>query len=129
MIPALRLFPTKMLREMKRVVKRRDKVLSNMIQEHRESFDKTKPPRDFVDRLFLDSTLNDDERHVVIWDIIFGGTDTTATTNEWLIYFMINYPEVQKKVQAELDRVVGFDRLPTLEDRPKLVYFFVRLVT
>ena len=40
---------------------------------------------------------------------------------------MINYPEVQKKVQAELDRVVGFDRLPRLEDRPKLVYFFAVL--
>ena len=103
------------------------KVLSEMIEEHKKGFDKTKPPRDFVDRLFLDDTLNDDERHVVIWDIIFGGTDTTATTNEWLIYFMINYPEVQKKVQAELDRVVGFDRLPRLEDRPKLVYFFAVL--
>ena len=127
MIPALRPFPTKMLREMKRVVKRRDEVLSEMIEEHKKGFDKTKPPRDFVDRLFLDDTLNDDERHVVIWDIIFGGTDTTATTNEWLIYFMINYPDVQKKVQAELDRVVGFDRLPRLEDRPKLVYFFAVL--
>ena len=40
---------------------------------------------------------------------------------------MINYPEVQKKVQAELERVVGFDRLPRLEDRPKLVYFFAVL--
>ena len=43
--------------------------------------------------------LTDDEIHVVIWDIIFGGTDTTATTVEWMIYWCINYPAVQKKMQ------------------------------
>lgn len=127
MIPLLRVFPTKMLRDMRRVVKRRDEVLAEMIEEHRQGFDPSKPPRDFVDRLFADKTLSDDERHVVIWDIIFGGTDTTATTNEWLIYFMINYPDVQRKVHAELDAVIGTDRLPTLQDRPKLTYFFAVL--
>ena len=76
-----------------------------------------------MDRFFLDEQMTDDERHVVIWDIIFGGTDTTATTNEWLIYFMINNPDVQRKVQAELDAVVGNDRLPDLHDREHLVYF------
>lgn len=32
------------------------------------------------------------------------------------------YPEVQAKAQAELDRVIGRDRLPTLEDRKDLPY-------
>ena len=32
------------------------------------------------------------------------------------------YPEVQIKVQEELDRVVGQDRFPTLADRPYLPY-------
>jgi cytochrome P450 len=32
------------------------------------------------------------------------------------------HPEVQKKAQEELDRVVGHDRLPTFEDRPNLPY-------
>lgn len=32
------------------------------------------------------------------------------------------YPEVQKKAQAELDAVVGHDRLPDLDDRDSLVY-------
>jgi len=33
---------------------------------------------------------------------------------------MILYPEIQKKAQAQLDEVVGRDRLPTFEDRSKL---------
>ena len=32
------------------------------------------------------------------------------------------YPEVQKKAQAEIDAVVGPNRLPDFEDRPFLPY-------
>ena len=35
---------------------------------------------------------------------------------------MLLYPDVQKKAQEELDRVVGCDRLPSYEDRDKLPY-------
>jgi cytochrome P450 len=35
---------------------------------------------------------------------------------------MVLYPEAQKTAQAELDRVIGSARLPSLEDRPKLIY-------
>ena len=32
------------------------------------------------------------------------------------------YPETQRKAQAEIDRVIGNDRLPTLADMPNLPY-------
>ncbi len=35
---------------------------------------------------------------------------------------MTLYPEVQKKAQAEIDRVVGSTRLPNFGDRPDLPY-------
>jgi len=35
---------------------------------------------------------------------------------------MIAFPEVQRKAQAELDAVVGRDRLPTFADTPRLPY-------
>ena len=35
---------------------------------------------------------------------------------------MIVYPDVQRKAQEELDRVVGRDRLPEFEDQPSLPY-------
>ena len=39
-----------------------------------------------------------------------------------LFLVMALYPEVQKKAQAEIDAVVGPDRLPGFEDRPSLPY-------
>ena len=35
---------------------------------------------------------------------------------------MALHPEVQKKAQAEIDTVVGLNRLPGFEDRPFLPY-------
>jgi cytochrome P450 len=35
---------------------------------------------------------------------------------------MCNYPEVQARAQAELDAVVGTDRLPDFNDQPNLPY-------
>jgi hypothetical protein len=32
------------------------------------------------------------------------------------------FPQVQRRAQAELDVVVGRDRLPTFDDRPRLPY-------
>lgn len=33
------------------------------------------------------------------------------------------YPDVMKKAQEELDRVVGRDRVPTFDDKANLPYF------
>jgi len=45
------------------------------------------------------------------------GVDTTPTALTVFIMAMTLYPEVQKKAQAELDHVVGTERLPTFADR------------
>ena len=39
-----------------------------------------------------------------------------------LFLAMVLYPEVQKKAQAEIDAVVGENRLPDFHDRPSLPY-------
>ena len=38
------------------------------------------------------------------------------------ILAMVLHPEVYRKVQAEMDRVVGPERLPDFEDREQLPY-------
>jgi cytochrome P450 len=35
---------------------------------------------------------------------------------------MLQHPEVQERAQAEIDTVVGSDRLPNFDDRPNLPY-------
>ena len=37
---------------------------------------------------------------------------------------MILYPDVQKRAQEEIERVVGLDRLPEHEDRESLPYVY-----
>ncbi|KAJ3504930.1 hypothetical protein NLJ89_g7683 [Agrocybe chaxingu] len=54
--------------------------------------------------------------------LLEGGADTTASYLNSLHLAMVAFPEVQKKAHEELDRVVGSDRLPTLEDIPALPY-------
>lgn len=35
---------------------------------------------------------------------------------------MVLYPEIQKKARGEIDSVCGADRLPNMDDEPRLVY-------
>jgi len=35
---------------------------------------------------------------------------------------MAKYPDIQRKAQAELDNVIGKDRLPDFNDRPSMPY-------
>ncbi len=46
------------------------------------------------------------------------------TVSALLSFFLalIVYPDVQIKAQAEIDRIIGKDRLPTFEDRNDLPY-------
>ncbi|KAF3774575.1 Flavonoid 3'-monooxygenase [Nymphaea thermarum] len=63
-------------------------------------------------------------QHVIIItkDMFAAGTDTSTSTVEWAIAELIQRPHIQKKVQAELDSVVGRDRLVKESDIPNLTY-------
>ncbi|KAH9903304.1 cytochrome P450 [Cubamyces lactineus] len=50
------------------------------------------------------------------------GADTMSSTAEGLFLAMSLYPEAQEKARAELDTVVGSDRMPNFNDRKSLVY-------
>ncbi|KAJ3530716.1 hypothetical protein NM688_g7671 [Phlebia brevispora] len=51
-----------------------------------------------------------------------GGADTSVSALGTFILAMLLHPNVQRKAQAELDRVVGQDRLPGYEDEANLPY-------
>ncbi|KAA0192550.1 Cytochrome P450 CYP3213C, partial [Hyalella azteca] len=55
-------------------------------------------------------------------DIFTAASEITSITLRWLILYMIKHPEIQRKIQAEIDSVVPRDRLPGLDDRPSLSY-------
>ena len=60
-------------------------------------------------------------------DLLIAGTDTSAQTVNWFLLLMANRPEIQAKVHAELDQVIGPDALPTVDDRTRLPYTFACL--
>ena len=60
-------------------------------------------------------------------DLMIAGTDTSSQTVNWTLLLLANRPEIQAKVHEELDRVVGPDALPAVEDRTRLPYTFACL--
>jgi cytochrome P450 len=53
--------------------------------------------------------------------LLMAGHETTANTLAWTWYILSQTPEIEARLHAELDHVLG-GRLPTLADVPKLVY-------
>lgn len=53
---------------------------------------------------------------------IKGGSDTSASVLASFVLAMVLHPEIQKKAQAEIDRVVPADRIPDISDFGRLPY-------
>jgi len=56
--------------------------------------------------------------HYTLIDMFFAGSDTMSSTLGWAFLYLSIWPDVQKKVHQELDRVIGRSRSTCLEDRP-----------
>ncbi|CAE7136164.1 unnamed protein product [Rhizoctonia solani] len=54
--------------------------------------------------------------------MIEGGFDTTSSWLQTLVLALAAFPDVQKKAQDEIDKIIGADRMPTLDDFPELPY-------
>nr|DBA19481.1 TPA: hypothetical protein GDO54_015314 [Pyxicephalus adspersus] len=65
----------------------------------------------------------DDENLVYcVLDLFGAGTETTSTTLRWGILLMMKYPEIQKKVQEEIQKHIKQGQLPAVEDRKNMPY-------
>ncbi|XP_078665995.1 cytochrome P450 2U1-like [Branchiostoma floridae x Branchiostoma belcheri] len=104
------------------------RVLWDEIASHSENLDRGENPRDFLDFCLLEvekqekvDGLTEENVLYMASDLFFAGTDTTNNTLLWGLLYMTLHPDIQSKVQQELDAVVGEDP-PALSHRSQLTY-------
>lgn len=56
---------------------------------------------------------------ITCFDLFAAGAESVSNTLSFTVLYAVLYPEVQRKVQNMLDDVVGRDRRPHLDDRPR----------
>ncbi|KAG0700053.1 cytochrome P450 [Suillus ampliporus] len=82
-------------------------------------------PKSFILDMLEGRTLSAEDDYMAKWSAVSlyaGGADTSVSAVYSFFLAMTLFPEVQKKAQAEIDAVVGPDRLPTFADRASLPY-------
>jgi len=73
---------------------------------------------------FIDARGPDYDREELMFtvrDLIGAGMETTSTFIRWSIVVLTNHVSVQERLHAEIDSVIGRERLPTLDDRSQSV--------
>ncbi|XP_029285483.1 cytochrome P450 2J2-like [Cottoperca gobio] len=107
-------------------------LMKTEINKHKEDWNPS-DPRDFIDcylneiekhrdKKDEDGRFDEDNLAMCSFDLFGAGSETTATTLRWAFLYMAKYPEIQAKVQAEIDGVIGQSRQPSMEDRANLPY-------
>ncbi|KAM8889842.1 cytochrome P450 2J6-like [Synchiropus picturatus] len=99
------------------------------VRRHQQDLDHDNP-RDYMDTFLIEmekdreSDLGFTKVNLALcsMDLFSAGTETTSTTLQWALVYLIKHPEIQKKVQAEIDQVIGQNRLPTMSDRANMPY-------
>lgn len=100
------------------------------IQEHQDTLDPSSP-RDFIDcflmRLNQEKDIHTTEFHYdnlvsTVLNLFLAGTETTSSTIRFGLNVLLRYPEIQEKMQQEIDTVIGQARCPNVEDRKSLPF-------
>ncbi|XP_038063977.1 cytochrome P450 2J6-like [Patiria miniata] len=140
-IPGLRYLPFGKFKQMISNIQESEKFVVDIIEAHRAEFD-PENLKDFVDVYLKESQqnlnnepgaptskssssaarshLNDSNFVGTIRNLFIAGSETTATTLQWCLLYMMMFPEIQHRVQAEIDAVVGRNRLPRMADKRDL---------
>ena len=115
--------PLPLIRRKQRASAVLNAIVYRFIQEHRAA---DTDSGDLLSMLMLAEDedgqhMNDKQLHDEVMTIFIAGHETTALTLTWAFTLLAQFPEVEQKLQAELDTVLN-GRLPTMADLPNLPY-------
>nr|XP_034177863.1 probable cytochrome P450 303a1 [Osmia lignaria]XP_034177871.1 probable cytochrome P450 303a1 [Osmia lignaria] len=104
------------------------KFLRDELDGHRNTFTPNSP-RDLMD-VYLDvlssknysNSFSEAQLLAICVDLFMAGSETTSKSLGFCFLNLMLNPHVQKKAHEEIDRVIGRNRPPTLEDRSKMTY-------
>ncbi|XP_072204949.1 cytochrome P450 2K1-like [Excalfactoria chinensis] len=104
--------------------------LQKLFKEHQEEFNEN-DLTGFVDAFMMKQQQESEKPHSMFHnesllfstlDLFAAGTETTSTTMRWGLLLMMKYPEIQRKIQEEMNQVIEPGEMPKLEDRKKMPY-------
>jgi cytochrome P450 len=75
-----------------------------------------------LDEMDISNSANEQVIKDLAGSLYLAGSDTTVSAVMSFFLAMIIYPDVQSRAQAELDAVVGRERLPEFDDKKHLPY-------
>ncbi|OWK08090.1 hypothetical protein Celaphus_00008520, partial [Cervus elaphus hippelaphus] len=125
----LRYFPGSHNTIFKNMTEQRKFILEK-IKKHQESLDLNNP-QDFIDYFLIKMEKEKHNKHseftmdnliTTVWDVFSAGTETTSLTLRYGLLLLLKHPEVTAKVQEEIDRVIGRNRSPCMQDRSHMPY-------
>ncbi|KAJ0978992.1 hypothetical protein J5N97_014466 [Dioscorea zingiberensis] len=114
---------------MKSVHERLDEMIKRLLDEHAASAAEREGRPDFIDLVMASKlrdddgeTLNDVNIRALISDMFTAGSDTSSVIVEWALCEMLKNPNILKKLQSELDVVIGRERMLEESDIMNLPY-------
>jgi cytochrome P450 len=107
-----------------------DSIVYNMISEHRKNLNKNlKGQEDLLFTLLKAQDkesgiekMSDQQLRDEVMTIFLAGHETTSNALTWTLFLLSNHPEVEAKLEKELESVLGKNQMIHVEDVPKLEY-------
>jgi cytochrome P450 len=108
-------------------------ILLKKYREHQKTFDKDNL-RDYTDVILNARREAEEEdskdleylqdKHLIssITTLFIAGSETAATTLDWAILYLLHFPDIQRRIHAEIDRVIGRNGVVGLDMRKKLPF-------